>query len=303
MTKVLVTGGTGSVGRELCHFLSSNNFDVSILSRSRNENSKYKTYIWDYKSALIEKESIESCDYIIHLAGAGIADKRWTQARQKEILESRTKTTSLLYKAISTSKHKIKGFISASAIGYYGQITSDAVFTEQDPAGDDFVAHVCESWEIETNKISNLGIRTVTLRIGIVLMKKGGALEKMTKPFHLGLGAILGNGKQIVPWIHIKDLNQIILTSIQSNQFQGVYNSCAPEQVSNTEFSKFIARSLDKKIWLPNVPSAALKLLLGKRAVLLTKGSRISVRKIQQAGFEFEYPKIQGALSDLLGEK
>ena len=170
MTKVLVTGGTGSVGKELCDFLSSNNFEVSILSRSRNENSKYKTYIWDYKSALIEKESIETCDYIIHLAGAGIADKRWTESRQKEILESRTKTTSLLYKAISTSKHKLKGFISASAIGYYGQINSDAVFSEKDPPGNDFVAHVCKSWEKEVDKIANLGIRTVSLRIGIGLM-------------------------------------------------------------------------------------------------------------------------------------
>jgi len=300
MTKVLVTGGTGSVGKKLCDFLSERNFEVSVLSRSRNENAKYKTYLWNYKEALIENEAVETCDYIIHLAGAGIADKRWTPARQKEILDSRTKTTSLLYKVLSKGNHNVKGFISASAIGFYGQKTTELVFKEEDEPGDDFVANVCQAWEAEVKNIENLGIRTLNLRIGIVLMKQGGALEKMTQPFHWNLGAVLGHGKQIIPWIHFRDLNQIILKSIQSNEMNGAYNCCAPEQVSNAEFSKLLAKCLGKTIWLPHVPSLLLRLMLGKRSILLTEGSKIATGKIQQTGFKFKYPKIEAALKDLL---
>ncbi len=298
--KVLITGGTGAVGRQLCAFLSEQNIEVSILSRSKNDKSKYKTYLWDQEHQLIDKEAFTDCDYIIHLAGAGIADKRWSESRKKEILDSRVKTTNLLFKALSTSKHEVKGIISASAVGYYGQTTTDTVFKEEDQPGNDFVASVCKAWEASVNRFQDLGIRTVNLRIGIVLMKKGGALEKMAQPFHWNLGAALGTGKQIIPWIHITDLTHIVLQAIQSYQMEGPYNCCAPEPASNLEFSTQIADVLGKRIWLPKVPSWVLKIMLGSRAVLLTEGSSVSVEKILKTNYQFKYPKLRTALQDLL---
>ncbi len=150
--KVLITGGTGAIGSQLCDFLSEQNIEVSILSRSINKNSKYTTYLWDYENSLIDNKAFEQCDYIIHLAGAGIADKRWTKSRKNEILHSRVKTTALLFKALSNTNHKVKGIISASAVGYYGQITTPLNFKEDDPPGNDFVATVCKAWEAEVDR-------------------------------------------------------------------------------------------------------------------------------------------------------
>jgi len=301
--KVLITGGTGSVGRQLSDFLSEQNVEVSILSRSIKNNSKYKTYVWDHKNFLIDKKAFDNCDYIIHLAGAGIADKRWTKSRKKEILDSRVITTNLLYKALSTSNHKVKGIISASAVGFYGQTTTESNFKEEDQPGNDFVATVCKAWEDAVNQFQKLGMRTVNLRIGIVLMKKGGALEKMAQPFYWHVGSPLGNGKQIIPWIHITDLNRIILQALQSTYMEGPYNCCAPDPVNNSEFSAQIAAVLRKRIWLPKVPSWALRLILGSRSVLLTEGSRVSAEKILQTKYKFTYPQLELALKSLLASK
>lgn len=298
--KVLITGGTGAVGRVLCEFLTDHHIDVSILSRSRNANSKYRTYLWDQETQFIENEALLECDYIIHLAGAGIADKRWSDSRKKEILDSRVDSTALLYKSLSKSKHQVKGIISASAVGYYGQVSTQHNFKETDNPGDDFVAMVCKAWETEVDRFRELGLRTVNLRIGIVLMKNGGALEKMAQPFYWNVGAPLGNGKQIIPWIHITDLCQIILQSVNSSEMVGAYNCCAPEPVTNHEFSVQIAKVLGKRIWLPNVPSWALRLLLGKRSILLTEGSMVSAEKIIQTNYQFKFPKLEEALQDLL---
>ena len=299
-TKVLVTGGTGAVGRQLCDFLDAENFEVSILSRSDHKHSKYKTYQWDHKFALIDKEAIKTADYIVHLSGAGIADKWWTQSRKKEILQSRTLTTELLYRVLAEEDHHIKGVVSASAVGYYGQITSEKVFKEDDRPGDDFVATVCKAWEAKADKIQELGIRTVKLRLGIVLMKEGGALEKMARPFRWHLGAPLGSGNQKIPWIHYWDLHQIILRAITSQDMSGVYNCCAPEVVSNQHFSEELAKVLGKSMWLPKVPAFVLQLMLGDRSTLLTEGSGVSCDKILRTGFEFRYPFIKEALEDLL---
>ena len=299
-TRVLITGGTGAIGSELCEFLTSQNIEVSVLSRTHRPDAKYPTFLWDYKRALIDKKAFENCDYIIHLAGAGIADKRWSSERKKEILDSRVLTTRLLHKAISTMDHRVKGIISASAVGYYGQVTSPVIFKEEDPPGNDFVAEVCQAWENEVNRFQELSLRTINLRIGIVLMTKGGALEKMAQPFRWNVGAPLGNGKQLIPWIHIDDLNRIVMQAIGSEEMHGPYNCCAPESANNQEFSESIAKILGKKIRLPKVPVTVLKLILGERAILLTKGSRVSSKKILDTGFDFKYPNLEGALSDLM---
>jgi uncharacterized protein (TIGR01777 family) len=300
-TTVLVTGGTGSIGSLLCEYLSEQGLEVTILSRTKRENSKYKTFLWNLKENFIEAAAFEKCDYIIHLAGAGIADAAWTPKRKKEILDSRVKTTNLLYNFLASHDHQVKGIISASAVGYYGQITTGKTFKEEDAPGNDFVASVCKQWEEGVNRFSDLNMRTVNLRIGIVLMKKGGALEKMVQPFQYHIGSALGSGKQFIPWIHITDLKEIILHSINSILMKGAYNCCAPEPVDNMAFSKTIAKILNKNMWLPNVPEFVLKIILGERSILLTEGSKVSSEKIRQTGFNFKFPELQSALNDLLG--
>ena len=299
-TTVLVTGGTGSIGSLLCDYLSKQGFDVTILSRRKRENAKYKTFLWNFNENFIEAAAFENCDYIIHLAGAGIADAAWTPKRKKEILDSRVKTTNLLYNFLASNDHHVKGIISASAVGFYGQVTSQETFKEKDAPGTDFVASVCKQWEEGVNRFSDLNIRTVNLRIGIVLMRKGGALEKMVQPFQYNVGSALGSGKQFIPWIHITDLERIILHSINSADMKGPYNSCAPDSADNLRFSKTIAQVLNKTIWLPNVPKFVLRMILGERSILLTEGSKVSPEKIIQSGFEFKFTKLQSALHDLL---
>jgi len=298
--KVLVTGGTGSIGRLLCNFLTEKGYEVSVLSRSRSANSKYKTYLWNYKEDFIEEEAILNCDYIVHMAGAGIADKRWTSQRKKEIIDSRVQTSTLLYKTLSNHKNKVKCFISASGAGYYGQLTSDKTFVETDLPGADFIGQTCQQWEDSVNQIKTLKIRTVNLRIGMVLMKNGGAIEKMAKPFELGLGTVLGNGNQIIPWIHVNDLQRIILQAMVNEDMNGPYNSCSPEITNNLEFTKTLANSLNKKLWLPHTPVWVLKIILGQRSMLLTDGSKLSSKKLLSTGFVFNYPGLQDALSEFL---
>jgi uncharacterized protein (TIGR01777 family) len=298
--KVLVTGGTGSIGRLLCDFLTKKGYEVSVLSRRRSTSSKYKTYLWNYKENFIEEEAILTCDYIIHMAGAGIADKRWTSQRKKEIIDSRVKTSTLLFKTLSNHKNKVKGFISASGAGYYGQLTSDKTFLETDLPGSDFIGQTCKQWEAAVNQIKTLNIRTVNLRIGMVLMKNGGAIEKMAKPFQLGLGSALGNGNQIIPWIQANDLQRIILQAIVNKDMHGPYNCCSPETTHNLEFTKTLANTLHKKLWLPHTPVWLLKIILGQRSILLTEGSKLSTKRLLSTGFAFNYPCLQDALSEIL---
>ncbi len=300
MPKVLITGGTGSIGTYLSHFLEENGYEVAVLSRSRSTSSKFKTYLWNYKENFIEPEALETSDYIVHMAGAGIADKRWTNKRKKEIIESRVATSELLYRALSKCKKKPEAFISASGIGYYGQQTTDKIFEETDGAGKDFVGETCRLWEASVNKINDLGIKTINLRIGVVMMKNGGALDKMAQPIRLGVGAALGTGKQMIPWIHIADLNRIILHAINNSSLEGPYNACAPESVTNLELTNTLAKVLRKKLLLPNTPSWVLKMILGERSVLLTEGSRVSSDKILSTGFEFKYTNLENALRDIL---
>lgn len=297
--KVLVTGGSGSIGLLLCDFLKKQGFDVSVLSRRRSENPLYKTYLWNYKENFIEEEALTNCDYIIHLAGAGIADKRWSDKRKKEITDSRTGTSKLLYEKLRQHKNQVKAVISASGAGYYGQITTDKSFIETDPPGSDFIGNICQEWEASINEIQTLNIRVVNLRIGMVLMKNAGALEKMTPAFKVGLGTVLSSGKQFMPWIHISDLIRVFTQALTNKALNGPYNCCSPEVADNRKFSKTLAKSVHKKIWLPNTPAWVLKLVLGQRAVLLTEGSRLSVDKLLSTGFVFKYTSLEEALNEV----
>lgn len=296
---VLITGASGLVGTRLTTLLMQKGYQISHLSRSSSA-GPIRTFLWDVNAGTIENGALDEVDTIIHLAGAGIADKRWSASRKKEILESRTKSTELLFQKLKQSKHNIKTFVSASAIGIYGEGGSERTFTEEDLPAHDFLAEVVRQWEDSVSQIESLGIRVVKIRIGILLSENGGALAEMVKPIKWGVGSPLGSGEQLMSWIHIDDACRIFIKGIEDESMKGVYNAVTPNPVSNKQLTKEIARVLNKPLWLPNVPGFVLKLVLGEMADLVLKGSKVSAGKIQDSNFDFQFLDLKEALEDLL---
>lgn len=300
MAKVLISGGTGLVGKHLCKKLQEIGYDVSILSRTRKKGAEIHTYTWDLNKNEIEKEAIDTADFIIHLAGEEIGKKRWTTKRKLQIADSRIKTGQLIFNKIKEQKKDLKAFISASAIGYYGTLTSDKIFSETDMPANDFLGQTCRKWEQMSDRFMELGIRTVKIRTAVVLTKRGGALSKMIIPIRMGIGSAMGNGKQYLPWIHINDLCGIYIKAIEDSQMIGAYNAVSPEHITNKEFTKIVARILKKPFWFPNIPAIVMKLFFGKMSEILLRGSRVSSEKIQTTGYKFLFPNLEIALKQLL---
>ena len=300
MATILITGGTGLIGKHLCNLLTKKGHKVNILSRSKSHNPSI--FQWDIKNNFIEEEAIKKADYIIHLAGAGIADKRWTTERKQILINSRVTSANLLFNKVKELNPTLKGFISASGVGFYGATTSTEIFNETDLPGQDFLSEICKKWENASLQFNKLNIRTVILRTGVVLTKKGGALEKMTQPIKFGLGAALGSGKQYMPWIHIDDLCAMYLSTIENIEISGIYNAVAPEHCTNKTFSKTIATVLKKPFFLPNIPAFLLKIGLGELSCILLEGSKVSSIKIVKTGFKFEFPTLNTALNNLFNK-
>lgn len=298
--KVLVTGGSGLIGSALIPKLTKIGCEVRVLSRSSDPNQSDSTFVWDVAQGLIDPNSLEDIDFIIHLAGENIASERWTPSRKKEILDSRVNSTKLLLEQIKVLGITPRAFISSSAIGFYGLDTGDAWMDEMNPPGNGFLAEVTNHWENEALQFQGLGVRTVSLRTGIVLAPAGGALAKMTLPIKLGAGAPLGSGKQYMSWIHIEDLCEAYILALQNNTWSGVYNATSPNPVTNQEFTRILARTLKKPLWLPNVPPFSLKLMLGEMASLVLGGNRVTPKKIIEQGMIFQFPELGPALEDLL---
>jgi len=302
MATVLITGGTGLVGRHLCKRLQEKGYDVAILSRTRKQETAIPTYTWDLDKKEIQKEAIDTADYIIHLAGANIGDKRWTAKRKQLIIDSRVKTGQLIFSKLKEQNKALQAYIASSAIGYYGTTTSDKIFTETDPSSNDFLGDTCRQWEQSTDRYKELGIRTVKIRTSVVLTRQGGALSKMTTPVKMGIGSAVGNGRQYLPWIHIDDLCDIYIKAIEDTQMDGAYNAVAPDHNTNKEFTRTLARVLKKPFWFPNVPAIIMKLMFGKMSEILLRGSRISADKIKETGYNFLFPSLESALTDLIKE-
>lgn len=295
MATILITGGTGLIGKKLTKVLQKNKHTVTILSRKKTKKTNY--FLWNIEKQFIEEKAITSAHYIIHLAGDNIGSKRWTKRRKQEIINSRIKSTTLLYQKVKELNPNLKAFISASGIGYYGAITSEKIFTEKDKPHNDFLSKTCKLWENASTPFKNLKIRTVIFRTGVVYSKNGGAFSKILLPIKKGFGAVLGNGKQYMPWIHINDLCNIYLLAIENPKLKGVYNAVAPEHITNKELTKTIARKAKKHIWLPNIPTLVLKMILGKMSDLVLYGSRISSVKIQKTGFTFQFKHIKDCIT------
>jgi len=297
---VLITGGSGLIGTHFANMLRGRGYDVALLSRTKSKGTEFPIYTWDTDKNEIELEAIEWCDYIIHLAGVNIGDKRWSKKRKLLIINSRVKSIQLLFEKIMKLKPNIKAFITSSAIGYYGTMPADKIFNETDPAGNDFLAETCRLWEDAADQFKDAGIRTVKIRTGIVLSMVGGAFKKMLLPVKLGLGSPLGSGKQAISWIHVEDLCSIYLKAIEDIKMEGAYNAVTPDYKTNQELTKTLARVLHKPFWFPRVPSFLLKLIFGEMSAIILKGNPVSANKITTAGFKFMFPDLESALKNLL---
>jgi len=298
--KILVTGGTGLVGKALCNLLASKGYEVSILSRSKNPDSKYPTFTWNYKSAFIEDGAFESVDAIIHLAGAGVADKRWSAKRKTELLESRTETSNLLYNKLKSETNQVTTIVCASAIGIYGIANSSKMMTEDSPKGTDFLADVTNKWEASSSAFKKLDIRLVQMRIGVVLSNADGALVKILEP---PICAPLGKGNQYMSWIHIDDVCGMFLWALQNESAIGAFNVVGPLPITNREFTQKAAKAF-KKLYIPlPVPKVLLQILLGQMAEIVLGGSKISCEKIEAAGYQLKFRDFEEAVKDLKIQK
>ncbi|WMN07837.1 TIGR01777 family oxidoreductase [Marivirga arenosa] len=299
MKNILITGGSGLVGTELSALLKSKGYEVAHLTRSIKKNYPYQQFEWNIGKQQIDEKAFEFADVIIHLAGAGVADKRWTEERKKVIIESRTKSVQLLFDKIQANpEYAPKHLISASAIGYYGMNTGDKWVDEDSEVGNDFLADVTKKWEASVDQFEALNIPVAKIRIGIVLTDKGGALPQLAQPIKLFAGAPLGSGKQWMSWIHIDDLTRLFLHSLK-NKLTGVYNGVGENPNTNKEVTRAVAKVLNKPLILPNVPAFAMKLLLGEMAQMVLGGNKVSAKKTLQSGFEFKFEKLDEALEDI----
>ena len=300
---VLITGGTGTIGRRLTELLQQQDYQVTYLSRGSKPVPGVRVYEWDIDAGKIDPQAILTADHIVHLAGAGIADERWTDARKAVILNSRTQSTELLANTLATQPHHVKSFIGSSAIGYYGGDTGDRPLTEASAGGSDFLAQVTRAWERSEDLVAALGIRTVKLRTGVVLTMEGGALPKLAQPVRLGAGAPIGSGQQYISWIHIDDLCRMYVESIQNQTWAGVYNGVAPTPATNEDLTRAIAHELNRPMLLPNIPNFVIKLMYGELAITVTGGNYVLNKRIaEETNFSYRFGELDRALRDLLQE-
>ena len=297
--KVLIAGGSGSIGTQLTKLLLEKNFSVSWLSRENKTTEGVKTYLWNYEENIIDDNALNNTEIIVNLAGAGIADKNWSKERKKILKESRIKTTNLLLNKIEEKPNDVKTYISASATGYYGYDSGSIEKKEGSRFGDDFLATLTKEWEAAADGFSNKGIRTVKLRTGFVVGNNQNGWEKIAKVVKTGFGAAVGSGDQYMSWVHIHDLCRIYLWAIENEKAEGVYNAVSPNPVTNKEFTRQAAQALKRPFFMPNVPGFILRLMYGEIASALLGSSRISSEKIQNEGFQFDYPTLTEALREI----
>jgi uncharacterized protein (TIGR01777 family) len=295
--KVLITGGTGLIGTRLAELLIDAGYEVALLSRQAGS-SHYQTFRWDPRNGTLDPAAIRYADYIVNLAGSSVSDGKWTEERKRDIMESRLDGTTLLAKELAKGEHHVRAFISASAIGIYGD-SGDKLVNEETPPGapqDDFLAEVSRKWEQAAQQVQALGIRTVIARIGIVLSTHGGALPQMARPVKLMAGAPLGTGKQFMSWIHLDDLCRLLIQMLDEPQWQGTYNAVSPNPVTNQAFTQALADVMHRPLVLPKVPAFALTLMMGEMSEIVLASQRVSADKILNQGFTFEYPNLKAAL-------
>lgn len=296
--KVLITGGTGVIGKRLTEMLLGKGYVVAYLSRKKKDIPSVKVYEWNVEKGFIEEGALDKLDYLIHLAGEGVAEGRWTDERKKAIISSRVDTIKLIAKKLQEKNIRPQSFISASGSNYYPEGSQQ--YTEEGPAGNGFLSQVTVEWEKAANSVKDLGIRTVILRTGVVLSNEGGALPQIALPARYGFGAPLGSGEQYISWIHEDDLCSMYIEAMENNAWNGIYNAIAAPPVTNKELTRQICIALNKPQWLPNVPAFALKLAFGEMAgVVLGSNYVINKRIKEETDFKYEFADLKKALKEI----
>lgn len=309
MATVLITGGTGLIGSRLTALLIEKGYQVIVLTRNKkkaNNNASNPSYaIWDPAKGTIDTKAIQEADHIVNLAGAGIADKRWTAKRKTEIAESRIKSGQLIVTALNENANKVKAVINASAMGWYGDDSrlqkEDRSFKEDTPAAPGFMGQTCKAWEESIEPVTAMGKRLVKIRTGLVLSMKGGALKSFARPVRFGIAAILGNGKQMQSWIHIDDVCRMYIYAMENEAVNGACNAAAPRPVDNKTLVMELAKKMKGSFYITAyVPRFILKWMLGEMSAELVKSITLNDDKIRATGFQFIFPSIEAALNDLV---
>lgn len=300
---ILITGGTGLVGKELTKQLIEKGHTVSILSRSKRNIPNVTVYTWNIKKSKIEDGALQNVDVLVHLAGAGIADERWTDKRKKIIIDSRVEPVKMLINKFKEIGKSPRAFVSASAVGFYGGDRGEERLTEDSSEGADFLAECTIKWEAIADTFGEeMNCRVAKIRVGVVLSEDGGALPKLIQPIKFGAGTALGSGKQWMSWIHNYDLAAIFVKAIEDDTMTDAYNATAPHPVRNNEMTKVAANVLSRPLILPNAPAFALKLVFGEMAVVVLGGTYVENKRIvEETNFNYQFPEIEGALKDLIG--
>lgn len=307
MATVTITGGTGLIGKHLSQHLLKKGYKVVILSRARhqgNDAAAIRYLQWDIDKSAVDAGAISAADHIIHLAGANVTEKRWTAKRKQELLDSRTKSSELIVKALKEIPNNVKTVVTASAIGWYGWDTKTSRqkgFTEDAPADHHFLGDTCRLWEESVKPVEASGKRLVKLRTGIVLAKDEGALKEFMKPVKRGVAPIFSSGSQMMSWIHIDDLCRMYIAAIENEKMAGTYNAVSPQPLTNKEMMLTLAKKIRGRFFIPvHIPAFILKIMLGELSVEVLKSATVSSNKIRREGFTFLYPSLSSALDDLL---
>lgn len=302
--RVLITGATGLIGSRITALCHDKGIEVSYLSTSRDKLEKkeaFTGYYWNPSTGEVDPACLDNVGAIINLAGENVFQP-WTSSAKERILKSRTDSLGLLHRLLKENSHEVGQLVSASAIGVYPSSYQKMHTEDEQVVDDSFLGHVVQKWEAAADRISELDIRVAKIRIGLVLSENGGALTQMEKPMRFNLSAPLGNGKQWQSWVHILDLARIFLHAVE-NGLTGVYNAVAPHPVTNEEFTRQLAKAMGKKVWLPKVPSAVLKLVMGEMSSMVLNSQLVSSKKIEGTGFDFYYVNLEKALNDLEHKK
>lgn len=300
MKKVLITGASGLIGKKLTTLLLKAGYEVNHLGRSGKTRQKgVNAYKWNIETGEMDAAAFDGVTGVVHLAGANLADSRWTDSRKKELIDSRVKSCELIYNHLKSGKHTVSSFISASAVGYYGDCGSEIV-TEEHAPGKEFVSEICKAWEYGAVKIGKLGIREVRCRIGIVLAKEGGALPELMRTLPVGVAGYFAKADLYYPWVHVNDVCGIVMHALENPAMKGPYNTTAPKPLLIKELMKEIVEAANAKAVLMPVPAFGLKLALGEMAEMLLVSQNTSADKIEKAGYSFNYPHIKEALKNIL---
>lgn len=286
------------IGQRLTELLILRGYEVVHLGRTIRPQSKIRQLVWNIEGGKIQQGAFDGVDAIVHLAGANLANGRWSAKKKKIILDSRARSGQLLADELSRQPHQVKKIVSASGINYY-DVTGDTVYSEQNPPGHDFLSRVVQQWEKGVDQIALTGVLATKLRLGIVLSMKGGAFQRIAQTVGWNIGAPLGSGRQVVSWVHLDDACNAFIHALE-HETQGAYNVVTPNPVTNEELTMTIARLLHKRLWLPNVPTWALYLIYGELAKYVVTGVRASSEKLVSTGFRFQYPNLEGAAANLL---